>query len=74
MCATLLAWLGAVALLTFATAAAAQIVLEQVDVIATRSPVGLGTAEAASEGYVSPERIEARPVLRPARCWRMCRA
>jgi TonB dependent receptor-like, beta-barrel/TonB-dependent Receptor Plug Domain len=65
MCATLLAWLGAVALLTFATAAAAQIVLEQVDVIATRAPVGLGTAETASEGYVSPERIKARPVYRP---------
>src|SRR2546423_15029534 len=43
----------------------AQIVLDPVEVIATRAPAGLGTAEAASEGQVSPERIEARPVYRP---------
>src|SRR2546421_11608606 len=61
----LLAWLAPIALLGFASVSVAQVVLDPVEVIATRAPAGLGTAEAASEGQVSPERIEARPVYRP---------
>jgi hypothetical protein len=43
----------------------AQIVLDPVEVIAVRPAAALGTAETASEGQVSRERIEARPAYRP---------
>jgi hypothetical protein len=57
--AALLGWLA------FAGAAGAQIVLDPVEVIGVRPAATLGTAETASEGQVSRERIEARPVYRP---------
>lgn len=39
--------------------------LDPVEVIASRTPAALGAPETASEGQVSPERIEARSVYRP---------
>ena len=57
--------LAPMVMLAICRSAVAQIVLDPVEVIAAPLPAELGTAETASEGQVSRERIEARPVIRP---------